>query len=190
MSGQTTGDISKEFIEHIHKPMNLRGKKTKFAEEMTQQSVDDINNSFQKLCLTSRKINVRRIKFVGMRFYGEHEFTADDKVRLKKDDSGEVHPNAVKVMLLKRNKWRHVAYVNRENAIWLRTIEGFEELDLTFVRMEYRLGVYSIDLKPLQETGMQVKTKKEVLGNRCGSWDKYFFDKDFDHADIDYRWTR
>ena len=103
--------------------------------------------------------------------------------------TGNIHPSAVKVMLLKKGKWKHVAYVNRENAIWLRTIDGFKELDLTFVSMEYRVGAYSIDLKPLQEKGIQVKPKKDVLGNRYGSWYKYHFDKDFNHPDIDYCWT-
>jgi hypothetical protein len=173
---------------NLYKLMTSRGEKIRLAKK--SHSVGDLNKSLQKLCLTPRKVNMRRIRFVGMRLYGEHEFSADDVVRLEKDDSGNVHPSAVKVMVLRRDKWRHVAYVNRENAVWLRTIEGFEELDLTFVCMEYRRGVYSIDLKPLQRMGVRVKAKKEVLGNRCGSWYKYFLDKDFDHPDIDYRWTR
>lgn len=157
------------------------------VRKLHTRSYDGVSKSLERFS-PKRKINTRRIRFVGMRFYGDHEFTADDVVKLEKDN-GDIHPSAIKVMLLRKNKWKHVAYVNRENAIWLQTIEGFEKLDLTFVEMEYRLGVYSIDLRPLQDMGIQVKAKKEVLGNRCGSWHKYFFDKDFDHADIDYRWA-
>ena len=152
------------------------------------RSYDGVSKSLEEFS-PKRKINVRRIRFVGMRFYGGHEFTADDVVKLEKDDDGDIHPSAIKVMLLRKDEWEHVAYVNRENAIWLRTIDGFEKMGLTFIETTYRTGVYSIDLKLLQKMGIQVKAKKDVLGSRCGSWYKYYFDKNFDHPDIDYRWA-
>jgi hypothetical protein len=57
-----------------------------------------------------KRLNSRNIKFVGMRFYGDHIFSPDDKIRLETDDPF-FRPNYVKVMLRKSKKWKHVAYL-------------------------------------------------------------------------------
>lgn len=73
----------------------------------------------------------RSVCFVGMWAYGNHYFTSDDKVRLKRDDDNPEDPNAIKV-LVKSGKWKHVAHVARREARWLRTIDDFEKLPLEF----------------------------------------------------------
>lgn len=115
-----------------------------------------------------RKLNSRSINFVGMRFHGDHRFSPNDIVKLKKEDNNPKDPNAVKVMLMENKKWRHVAYVAREDAMWLRTVDDFEELSLEWAKNTRATATYSIDLRPLEEKGVKLKTKKDVLGDRFG----------------------
>ncbi|KFH61752.1 hypothetical protein MVEG_12412 [Podila verticillata NRRL 6337] len=115
-----------------------------------------------------RKLNSRSINFVGMRFHGDHRFSCDDTIKLKKEDNNPKDSNAIKVMLMKDKKWKHVAYVAREDAMWLRTVDEFEKLSLKWEKDTRATATYSIDLRPLEEKGVKLKTKKDVLGHRFG----------------------
>ncbi len=71
-------------------------------------------------------------------------------------------------MLMGDKKWKHVAYVAREDAMWLRTVDEFEKLSLEWQRDTRATATYGIDLRPLEEKGVRIKTKKDVLGGRSG----------------------
>jgi hypothetical protein len=88
----------------------------------------------------------REITFVGMRFRGDHRFSSKDVVKLEKDDNNPKDPNAVKVMMKVNKRWNHVAYVCREDAKWLRTINGFETLLLEHVSNFAQSTAYNIKL--------------------------------------------
>jgi hypothetical protein len=135
-----------------------------------------------------RKLNSRNIKFVGMRFYGDHIFSADDKIRLEHDDFF-FRANSLKVMLRKSKKWKHVAYVERGDAKWLNTIDGYMDLPLKFLEGRHGLARYTIDLRPLEDEGIEVKTKIAVLG-KLGVCQYYFFDELWhNYPDLDYLFT-
>lgn len=107
-------------------------------EERLVKELDDMTIGGEK---TSR-----RISFVGMKYRGEHYFTIDDHIRLEKEDDNPVDRNAVKVMLKDRKKWKHVAYVAKKDAKWLRTVDDFEELSLEYIRsfnasVDYRIWI-------------------------------------------------
>lgn len=117
-----------------------------------------------------RKLNSRSINLVGMRFHGNHRFSRDDIIKLKREDDNPKDSNAVKVMLMEDKKWRHVAYVAREDAMWLRTVDEFEKLSLELRGNTRATATYSIDLRPLEDKGVKIKTKKDVVGNK---YEKY-----------------
>jgi hypothetical protein len=119
-----------------------------------------------------RKLNSRYIVFVGMRYRGDHRFSPDDTIKLERDDNNSNDPNAVKVMLMEGKKWRHVAYVARDDAEWLREVHNFEKLPLEWAKNTRASCTYNIDLRPLEDKGIKIKTKKDVL-DRSG---KYWMD--------------
>jgi hypothetical protein len=124
------------------------------------RKLDNLADSLDKLKIHDkyRRLNYRYIKFVGMRFYKNHTFTTDNRVRLEQDDTF-FRPNSIKVMLYKRNKWRHVAYVERGDARWLNAIGNYEELPLNFAEMRPGVAKYRVDLKLLEDAGVRIKTK-------------------------------
>ncbi|KAK3840422.1 MAG: hypothetical protein JOS17DRAFT_21060 [Linnemannia elongata] len=84
------------------------------------------------------------ITFVGMRYRGGHVFSPSDQVRLERDHKNPVDKNAIKVMVLKNNKWIHAAYVGRDDASALKDQLGIEHMKLTYLRsflasVKYRL---------------------------------------------------
>jgi hypothetical protein len=62
------------------------------------------------------------LAFVGMKYRGRHVFSSSDVVILQNDDKNQYDPNAVKVMVKKKEKWQHVAYLEREDAKKLRDV--------------------------------------------------------------------
>jgi hypothetical protein len=133
----------------------------------------DTSSSSRKEVVKSsyRKLNSRRITFVGMRFHGGHRFSMDDKVKLEKEDDNPKNSNAVKVMLKEGKKWKHVAYVASEDAEWLRAVGDFEELPLEWMKDARASCTYSIDLRPLEAKGIRIKTKKDVLDRTGKFWE-------------------
>jgi hypothetical protein len=124
-------DNGKElYIKYIKRLLN------KLEETLVVKKLDDM--------AIGREKTSRRISFVGMRYHGEHYFTADDDVRLEKEDDNPVDTNAVKVVLKGRKKWKHVAYVAKEDAKWLRTVDDFEGLSLEYISTFYASAVYKI----------------------------------------------
>ncbi|KAF9931466.1 hypothetical protein FBU30_010082 [Linnemannia zychae] len=86
----------------------------------------------------------KEIAFVGMKYRGGHEFSPSDRVRLERDPSNPVDMNAIKVMVYKKGKWDHVAYVGRDDANALKDQLGIEHMKLTYLRayaasVKYRL---------------------------------------------------
>jgi hypothetical protein len=104
-------------------------------EELREQSDDDTSQD-DFMC--------REITFVGMRFHGNHRFSSKDVVKLEKDDNNPKDPNAIKVMVKVGKKWNHVAYVCREDAKWLHTMNGFETFVLEHVKNFAQSVAYNI----------------------------------------------
>lgn len=145
---------------------------------------EDIVEPMVNLSINRRKVNKRTIKFVGMRFYGDHVFSKDDEVKLALDDEF-FRPHSLRVLLKKRKKWKHVAYVERGDAKWLHAV-GYKNLPLEFHHASNGSATYNIDLTPLSDSGFTVKTKTEVLG-RFGLNRYYLFDELWhNYPDVDY----
>lgn len=160
------------------------------------KSVDEIKESLQELNIkeygeVKRKLNFRKIKFVGMRFFGDHIFKPSDEIILDMNPSANytLKRDSIKVMLRKSKKYKHVAYVERGDATWLRTIPDFVGLPLEFVSAIPGKAFYSIDLRPLEDKGVKLLPKIAVLGKiNVNSY--YIHDKLWhNYPDLDYDWT-
>ncbi|KAG0201750.1 hypothetical protein BGX28_005525 [Mortierella sp. GBA30] len=134
-------------------------------EELNESPSDDSDEEVV-VAKPYRKLNSRYISFVGMRFREDRHFFPDDEVKLERDDNNVMDPNAVMVMVKKHKKWKHVAYVAREDAKWLRSITGFEKLPLEWEKDTRASCTYSIDLRPLETKGVKVETKKKIVGDK------------------------
>lgn len=111
----------------------------------------------------SRKLGSRKIAFVAMEHVDMRVFSKDSVVKLKEDNYNDRSDYAVKVMLKEGKKWKHVAFVDGGDAVWLRSVDMFQKLPLEWVSSDTTTSKYSIDLRPLEEKGIRVKTKKEAL---------------------------
>lgn len=122
------------------------------------------------------KLNSRYITFVGIKHRDTRYFSPDCRVRLEKDDNPK-DSSAVMVKVRKEKKWIHVAYVTRKDAEWLRSVDNFEKLPLNWVKNQRAVQdtqtscIYSIDLKPLEESsrprkGAKIPTKKDISGEK------------------------
>ena len=118
---------------------------------------------------TSTIVKSRSVAFVGMKYRGGHVFSIDDHVRLEADDDNPMDKNAIKVML-KRKKWEHVAFVDRDNAKWLRTVPDFEKMPLRWEKNTAASATYRLDFTELNNKGIRVNTKQEVLGPNKFVW--------------------
>ena len=81
------------------------------------------------------------ISLIDIRFGEGCVFDSDDIVHLERCDDNPRNLDAVKVMLKQGKTWKRVAYVDPDDAKWLRTIDGFEQaplqLMLTYPRVQY-----------------------------------------------------
>lgn len=84
------------------------------------------------------------IWFVGMRFRGNHRFTENDEIKLEPEDNNSYDPNAVKVLVLKENEWKHVAYCDRDSALRVRNINKWDNLKFNFIDRYPQSVKYSI----------------------------------------------
>lgn len=155
----------------------------KLDELECDTSGDEISKPRRYTKPVYRKLNSRYIDFVGMRFRGDHRFSSDDKVRLEKEDDNPKDSNAVRVMVKKDKKWRHVAYVARDDAEWLRAVGDFEELPLEWAKDTRATSTYSIDLRPLEDKGVRIKTKKDVMDEN-GKYRVGGKQYDYEHEDV------
>lgn len=133
-------------------------------DEVQEESLSSNGLTWRNKTKTARKLNTRNITFVGMRYRGDHVFSSDDEVRLEKEDNNPKDRNAVAVKVRKHKKWKHVAYTTRYDAVWLRSFEGFEELPLEWQKNSPTSCIYSIDLRPLENRGVVIQTKQNILG--------------------------
>lgn len=97
-------------------------------------------NKFDNLTLDSTEV-VEEVTFfvVGMKyvchFDNIHRFSENDNIRLEKENDNIHDANAIKVLVEdSAKKYRHVAYVAREDAKKLRKIVDFEKYKIKFVR--------------------------------------------------------
>ena len=67
-----------------------------------------------------------------MRYFGDHIFSYRDNVRLEREDDNFLDPTAIKVLVKKKEEWIHVAYVTKNDAKYLRTIDDFEQKSIVF----------------------------------------------------------
>jgi len=134
--------------------------------EDTDTSDDEDKSRRKRDNKSYNKLSYRSITVVGMKFHGDHRFDSSDVIRLEKEDNNPKDSNAVKVMLNEGKKWKHKAYVCREDAMWLRTIDGFEKLPLELIGDSWATYKYTIDLRSLEDKGIKIKTKKDVIGNK------------------------
>lgn len=75
------------------------------------------------------------IWFVGMKYRGNHQFSSKDVIKLELEDDNVYDRNAVKVLVLKGDKYVHVAHCDRESA---RLVRKHDDLDnLIFTLDEY-----------------------------------------------------
>jgi hypothetical protein len=161
----------------------------------SRKSADEIKESLRELNITEsheyrRKLNFRNVKFVGMRFFGDHVFKPSDEIKLVLDNGAYygLKCGSIKVMLRKSKKFKQVAYVERGDATWLRTVKGFEELPLEFMYVEFGKASYTIDLRPLEDKGVKLRSKAAVLGKHVNSY--YVYDELWhNYPDLDYTWT-
>ncbi|KAF9329148.1 hypothetical protein BGZ91_000686 [Linnemannia elongata] len=159
------------------------------------KSADEIKESLRELNISEPreprgKLNFRNVKFVGMRFFDDHVFKPSDEIKLVIDNSASygLKCGSIKVMLRKSKKFKQVAYVERGDATWLRTVKGFEELPLEFMDIGFGKASYSIDLRPLEDKGVKLLSKAAVLGKHVNSY--YMYDELWhNYPDLDYTWT-
>ena len=175
-------------LKYLGMKPDERGIYLKYAKRIVRK-LESLENSLEKLDIGAKhkRLNYRNVKFVGMRFHGDHVFSEDDRVRLEPDyKERHPQPGTIKVMLQKSKKWITVAYVERGDARWLNTIEGFEKLSLTFANSYDLKALYTIDLRPLEDEGVRIKTKIEVLGKHNV---KTYYEHDklwHNYPDLDY----
>lgn len=116
-----------------------------------KQMTDELNNldessSSESTTSDDSPPTYRDIRFVGMHHRGNHCFSNSDIIALVKDNSNLFDLSAIKVMLRDEAKWKHVAYVNRDDAKWLRSIASFHELPLKWVSNNKKTATYHIYL--------------------------------------------
>jgi hypothetical protein len=113
----------------------------KKQKEMYLKSIQELVSSFNKLDISTEttssddepihkpiiKPKRRRITFVDMKYRYNHVFTKDDQVKLKNDE------DVIKVLVKENKKWKHVAYVDREDIKWLQSVDDFTNLPLKWV---------------------------------------------------------
>jgi hypothetical protein len=200
-------DVSKKIRKYIKKSTyvemspNERSMYLMSATNLmheSDKSVDEIKNSLQEFNIKEhddgeikRKLNFRNIKFVGMRFFGDHIFMPSDDIMLVVDYSAhyKLKQESIKVMLRKSKRYKQVAYVERGDATWLRSIPGFERLSLEFISANSAKAFYRIDLRPLENEGVKILPKIAVLGKlKVNSY--YLYDELWhNYPDLDYCWT-
>lgn len=113
-------------------------------DEYDNDDDDDISEKFLNISIVP---HYREITFVGMRYRGNHHFCKNDIVKLEKDDDNPHDRNAVKVMVKDGKKWKHAAFVTRDDAIYLRGIPDFEKKPLRFEKNYAASTTYHIQTK-------------------------------------------
>lgn len=101
-------------------------------KKMDKISVEKVSD---KLSGTSIGPIAMEVMFVGTELYGDHEFNPHDDIRLVEYDEDKDNPSCIRVMLRKRNKWKHVADVDGSDANILRKYGGnYMENELIYLR--------------------------------------------------------
>lgn len=139
-------DLAIEHRRYIRKSVYqvMTPMERKIYLKHTKRLIDELNNldessSSSESTTSDDNPAYRDIRFVGMHHRGNHCFSNTDNVALVKDNSNLFDPNAIKVMLKDGAKWKHVAYVNRDDAKWLRSVTNFHELPLRWVSNSKKL---------------------------------------------------
>lgn len=111
-------------------------KAVKHATKKFMKQMDELVNSHKmKACMDLLRIVplYMEVSFVGIENRRRHTFNPDTKVRLERDDDSSEGSNVIKVLVEKDNKWKHVAYVEGDDAMQLRKYGKYEGKRLKFI---------------------------------------------------------
>lgn len=120
----------------------IRHATKKFMKQMDEL----VNSHNMKMCMDLLKITplYTEISFVGIEGRRRHTFDSDTEVKLERDDENPENSNAIKVLVNKNDKWKHVAYVEKDDAMELRKYGKYENKRLKFLRQYQTSARYRI----------------------------------------------
>lgn len=140
----------REFVKKAtYEDMSEKGQELyiKYAKKLSRKIKkleNDESDISEELAKTELQDHYREIVFMGMSFHGNHRFSADDTVKLLRDNSDPFNPGAVKVMLKNRKGWKKVAFLADVDAAFVRNIPNFERSPLKFESSSSILATYLI----------------------------------------------